>query len=116
MSRTSANNIESIYPLSHIQEGMLFHSLLAPESGVYFQQVSFALTGSIKIPALKGAWERVIERYTILRTSFVWERRDKPLQVVRKQVKLPWEEFDLRGLPADEQQKRLDEFLHARNN
>ena len=43
-----AQNIESIYPLSPLQEGLLFESLLAPESGVYFQQIVLTLVGDLQ--------------------------------------------------------------------
>jgi hypothetical protein len=42
-------NIESIYPLSPMQQGMLFHTLYAPESGVYCEQTSCSLNGNLKI-------------------------------------------------------------------
>src|SRR4029450_5752398 len=105
------NDIEAIYTLSSMQEGMLFHTLYAPNSRAYFEHTVYALYGQLNIPAFKLAWQKVIERQPILRTLFLWEGREKPLQVVRKQVKLPWVQQDWRTLSPDEQQKRLDIFL-----
>ena len=102
-------NVEDIYPLSPMQQGMLFHTLYDPTSGVYFEQLSCTLTGEFNIPAFKQAWEEVMKRHAVLRTAFLWEGLDKPLQVVRQKVTLPWEAHDWRGLPN--QEERLEAFL-----
>ena len=107
------NNIEDIYPLTPMQKGMLFHTLSAPESGVYFQQLVYTLHGDFDVSAFIRAWQRVVERHPILRTLFLWEQRDQPLQVVRRRVKLPWVQHDWRGLSPAEQQERLEVFLDA---
>ena len=107
----SKDQIEDIYPLSPMQQGMIFHTLLAPESRVYFQQESYSLQGSLDIAALKQAWQHVIDRHPVLRTSFVWERRDQPLQIVYRRIELPWDQKDWRGLTPVEQQEQLQSFL-----
>ena len=106
-------NIDSIYPLSPMQQGMLFHALLAPKSGVYFNQILYTLTGCLQKAAMQRAWQQVVDRHEPLRTLFVWEAREKPLQVVRRRVTLPWEELDWRGLSVDEQNAKLAAFLQA---
>ena len=109
---TGGGNVEAIYPLSTMQQGLLFQTLYS-ETWEYFQQVSYTLRGRLDPLALKRAWERVVERHPVLRTLFMWERGDKPLQVVRRKVTLPWVTFDWRGLPESEQQERLEAFLAA---
>ena len=84
------DNIIDLYELSPMQQGMLFHSLYSPESGIYFEQRSCKLKGNLDISAFKTAWQKVIERHTILRTCFYWEEAEKPLQVVYNQADLPW--------------------------
>jgi len=106
-------NVAAIYPLSPMQEGMLFHTLYAPASAVYFEQMDFTLRGNLNIPAFKTAWQQLIDRHPILRTLFMWDRRDKPLQVVRQQVDLPWQQHNWQGLSPDSQQQRLETFLQA---
>src|SRR5258706_7413687 len=104
-------NIEVIYELSPMQEGMFFHSLYAPQSGVYFQQLSCVLAGRLDHGAFLRAWQQVVARHAILRTSFVWKRLKKPLQVVNRRVNLDIESHDWRELPHDDQQQRLRQFL-----
>ena len=108
----SARNIEDIYPLSPMQQGMLFHSIYAPESGMYVEQMSCTLRGSLSVDAFERAWRRVISRHTPLRTAFVWQDLDEPLQVVQRQVSLPLEQHDWRALTSAQQAARLEAFQH----
>ena len=108
-----SKNIESIYPLSPMQEGLLFHTLYEGESGVYFEQFSFTLSGDLNITAFEQAWEKVVERHPVLRTLFVWGNSKKPLQVVRKKVNLPWNNYDWRNLSAIEQEEKFKTFLQT---
>ena len=111
-SRPKSKNIEDTYPLSPMQEGMLFHSLYAPVSGVYVTQVTCTL-GNLNVLALEQAWQEVIDRHPILRTAFVWENLKKPLQVVGRRVGAPWERQDWRELPETEQEERFRAYLKA---
>src|SRR5690349_5976841 len=103
--------IEAIYPLSPMQQGMLFHTIYAPKSGVYFHQVQCVLEGELDTLALRNAWQRVLDRHAILRTAFVWEHRKQPLQIVHPQVILPWWEEDWRGMSPSAQRERLEAYL-----
>src|SRR5947207_1098381 len=105
-------NVEDIYPLSPLQEGMLFHTLYAPQSGVYFRQVSWLLK-DLNVAAFEQVWEKLAERHAVLRTAFVWGPEGKPLQAVRRQVKLPWQQHDWREFDTDEQQAQIASFLQA---
>ncbi len=106
-------SVEDFYPLSPMQQGMLFHSLYAPESGVYFEQLSCTLRGDLETLAFERAWQRVVDRHPVLRTAFVGEGLKEPVQVVRRQVKMPIEQQDWRGLSPAEQSSRLEAFLQA---
>ena len=105
--------IEDIYPLSPTQEGMLFHSAYAPESGVYVQQWTCTLRGDLDPSAFQAAWRQVVDRHPALRTSFHWVDSDRPVQVVHRQVDPPLEEFDWSGEPPDVRAGRYSEFLSA---
>ena len=106
-------NIESIYPLSPMQEGMLFHSIDDNESPVYVIALHFSLHGALNVAAFKDAWQRVLNRHPVLRTFFVWKNRMTPLQIVRRRVALPWQEHDWRHLPASDQTKQSESFLQT---
>lgn len=105
--------VQDIYPLSPMQQGMLFHSMHAPESGVYIEQLACALKGELNVEAFERAWRRAIERHAVLRTAFVTAGLKEPAQVVHRQVALPLIKEDWRETPKAEQQARLDEFLRA---
>jgi hypothetical protein len=106
-------NIEDIYELSPIQQGILFHCIYAPKSGFYFVQKLFSLNGNLNFVAFDRAWKQVVSRHPSLRTGFYWEDINKPLQVVYEKVKVPIDRQDWRGLDPLEQQKRLDSFMES---
>jgi amino acid adenylation domain-containing protein len=96
-----------------MQQGMLFHTLYSPNSGVYFEQLTCTLRKLATAQAFKQAWQQVTDRHPILRTSFVWEGVKEPVQVVYRQVQLPWEECDWQGLAPAAQQQQLETFLKS---
>ncbi|MFO0760704.1 MAG: amino acid adenylation domain-containing protein [Byssovorax sp.] len=106
----SRKNIENVYPLSPLQEGMLFHTLYAEGEGAYVTQLDWAVRGSFDLDAFQRAFHKVVERHAILRTFFTWEGLDRPIQVVQKRAKLSVETHDLRGQTGAEQQERLRSF------
>lgn len=107
----SLKNVEDIYTLSPLQQGILFHFLKAPESGIYFEQLVYTLHGDLNVSSLKFAWEEVLKRHQILRTGFVYHGLNEPLQVVYSWVNLPWFEQDWRELSPILQQEQLESFL-----
>jgi surfactin family lipopeptide synthetase C len=104
-------NLEDSYPLSPMQQGMLFHSLCAPHSGVYIQQLVCAFHEDLHISAFRQAWGRIVERHAILRTSFLVEDLEVPLQRVHRNVPLPLKEQDWRDISGAEQENRLAAYL-----
>jgi amino acid adenylation domain-containing protein/non-ribosomal peptide synthase protein (TIGR01720 family) len=113
LERLFGNNrqIEDVYPLSPMQQGMLFHCLFEPDAGVYVAQQSYRLEGDFNPEAFEQAWQRAVDRYTVLRTSFLWEDLKGPLQVVHRKVTLSLERRDWQGLTSDQQAERLRTFL-----
>lgn len=103
-------NVADIYPLTPTQAGILFHTLRSPEEEVYFQQISCTLEGRLDITKFKQAWDEVVNRHPALRTIFLWEEVDEPLQVVREKVTVPWEVIDLRGSTPNEQTDQLEDL------
>ncbi|MBV9773995.1 MAG: AMP-binding protein, partial [Gemmatimonadetes bacterium] len=109
----SARDVEDVYPLSPMQQGMLFHTLMSPGEGAYVSQFGFQLLGDLDLPAFARAWRSAVERHPALRGGFVWEGVDRPLQVVRADAELEVTCEDWRGLSGDEQEERRLAFLRA---
>jgi amino acid adenylation domain-containing protein len=104
----SRQNVEDIYTLAPAQQSMLLYLLLGGDgSEIYFEQWVATLEGDLDLPAWRQAWRRVVARHAALRTLFLWERRDRPLQAVRREVELPWQELDWTALTLPERERRL---------
>ncbi|MES1244615.1 MAG: amino acid adenylation domain-containing protein, partial [Acidobacteriota bacterium] len=103
--------VEDLYPLSPLQDGLFFHSLYAPRSGVYVQQLVCRLEGEVDEPAFAAACAHVVERNPVLRTSFHWRELERPLQCVHAHVPAGLEKEDWSGLPPEESEKRLAALL-----
>ncbi|MEA5505986.1 amino acid adenylation domain-containing protein [Halotia wernerae UHCC 0503] len=106
-------NVEDFYPLSPMQQGLLFHTLSAPDTGVYFNQLVCTLSGQLNIPVFERVWQQVIQRHPILRTCFRWQGLKEPVQVVLRQVQLPLKHYNWQGLSSTEQQEKLAAFLES---
>ncbi|MGC1734298.1 MAG: non-ribosomal peptide synthase/polyketide synthase [Pseudonocardiaceae bacterium] len=100
-------NVEDVYPLTPLQAGMVFHSLLDTGSTAYVDQIRLRLSGVSDAQALGAAWQRVVDRTPLLRSSVVWEGVDEPLQVVHREVVLPTRHHDWRGLSEVERDLEL---------
>jgi amino acid adenylation domain-containing protein len=107
----SEPSIQDVYELSPVQEGMLFHALLEPAAGVYFRQLVLPLAGPIDCPVFERAWQYVVDRHPVLRTSFHWEDLDKPLQLVHGEVRLAVTNHNWSGLAADQIPVAMERFL-----
>ena len=99
------------YPLTAMQAGMLFHSELDPEAGLYHDIFSFHLRTALNSDALRAALQRMIDLHPVLRTSFNLSDFSEPLQLVHEQVAVPLRIGDLRGLSPAEQEEYLAEWL-----
>lgn len=104
-------DLEDIFELSPMQQGMLFHSLYSPSSAAYFEQTSSIIRGPLDISAFKDAWQHVIQRHGVLRTSFNWEELQKPHQLVYKKVGAPITVLDWSDLSSGRQDAKLEAFL-----
>jgi len=104
-------NVENIYPLTPAQAGMLFHCIKDQSSGYYINQFSCQISGDFKPNQFKNIWEKVVQHFPVLRTAFVWEAMDEPLQVVRQKVDLYWLEKDLQNLSSKEFQNFHDKYV-----
>jgi thioesterase domain-containing protein/acyl carrier protein len=109
----SKKDVEAIYPLSPSQQGMLFETLSSPGSGIHVEQLIVTLHGDLNVRGFEQAWQRVVERHSLLRTGFVWKNQDQPLQFVLQRVEVTFEKQDWRGLSSSQQQEQLEAVLSA---
>jgi amino acid adenylation domain-containing protein/non-ribosomal peptide synthase protein (TIGR01720 family) len=100
---------EDVYPLTPLQQGMVFHTLYEPESDVYFEQLVMTLDGDLDVDALRRAWHQTSARHAVLRSAVLWEGVQEPVQVVQRAAEVP---FDLHDLTASGN-NALDELLAA---
>ena len=104
-------DVEDIYELSPMQLGMLFQSLLAPGSGVYVEQQAMRLTNAVPGVLFERAWQAVVDRTPVLRTSFHWGDLEKPVQVVHRTVRVQVEQLDWRNVPSARVEEHLNGYL-----
>ncbi|MGH3854188.1 MAG: amino acid adenylation domain-containing protein, partial [Pseudonocardiaceae bacterium] len=99
--------VEDLYPLTPLQAGMVFHSLLDNGSAAYVDQIRLRISGISDPHALGAAWQRTLERTPLLRSAVVWDGVDEPLQVVHRQVAVPIAYHDWRELDERERDQEL---------
>src|ERR1041385_2076044 len=108
---SKAENLEDLYQLSPMQQGMLFHCLYLHTSSVYFEQSLFTIKGELNVSAFENSWKRLIQRHSILRTAFLWEDLEKPVQVVYREVAVSVTKHDWRALTSDQREQQLQLFI-----
>jgi hypothetical protein len=104
-------DIESIYYLSPLQEGLLFHAVSDAERDPYFTQSCYVIEGHLDVAAFERAWQHAAAQHAILRTAFVWEEVKRPVQVVRRAVSLALSQADLRPLAAADREAAIADWL-----
>ncbi|WP_371921318.1 condensation domain-containing protein, partial [Pseudomonas sp. HMWF006] len=87
-----AANVQDIYPLAPLQEGILYHHASGGEGDPYVMQSHFAFASRERFQAFAHALQSVIDRHDILRTAVFWEGLDAPVQLVWRRAELPMEE------------------------
>ncbi len=107
MVETRLTNVEDVYPLTAMQQGMLYHTVAEPGSVNYIDLVVVELSGDLDLPAFRRAWDDLVARHATLRTAFLWDGVDEPLQVVRERVELEWDERDLTALDDAEREAAI---------
>jgi len=90
-----AKNVQDIYPLSPLQEGILFHHLMNEEIDTYVLSILFQLESRTRLSPLIAAIQQVINRHDVLRSAILWEKLARPIQIIYREARLVVEEIAL---------------------
>ena len=101
-------SIQDIYALSPLQEGVLFHHLMAAQGDPYIMSTQIAFPDRMLLDRFLSAAQQVVDRHDILRTCFMWEGLSQPAQVVLRRAQIPVTEieFNPKAGPVREQLAR----------
>ncbi|MFD2640985.1 non-ribosomal peptide synthetase [Pseudomonas japonica] len=108
-----AADIQDVYPLSPMQEGLLLHTLREPGSGIYLMQYCYLIEHAIDLNAFEQAWRTVVERHEVLRTSFCWDVAEQMVQIIRREPRPDIRLLDWQHVAPDQYEALLEAELSA---
>ncbi|HEV2374815.1 MAG TPA: amino acid adenylation domain-containing protein, partial [Streptosporangiaceae bacterium] len=100
-----------VWPLTSMQAGMLFHSLLEEDRGAYVQQMVWRLPAHTDRDRLTAAWHTVVNAHDALRVCFRWADRTVPAQVIAPAVNVDCATLDWSTAGREEVERNLSSFL-----
>lgn len=103
--------LDKMLYLSPLQEGLLFHYLDHPASDQYFVQVCWKYYGRPETTRYQEAWNRVIAENDCLRTCYIWEELDKPIQCVIRKAELDWALLDFTAEQPERQHEYIEQWM-----
>jgi hypothetical protein len=104
--------LEDILPLSPLQEGLLFHALYDEKAlDGYIVQLTLGLEGALDEKALEAAAQALLRRHANLRAGFHHEGLAQPVQIIPRELALPWQRIDLSVLVPEAREQQLAQWL-----
>ncbi|MEI5523790.1 amino acid adenylation domain-containing protein [Streptomyces brasiliscabiei] len=105
--------LTDVWPLTALQSGLLFQSLLDDGAAhdAYQMQIAFHVSGRVDPERMRAAGQALLDRHPNLRVAFVTDSSGQQVQAVVDGVPLPWRETDLRDLPEAEREAAFERFL-----
>jgi amino acid adenylation domain-containing protein len=100
-------NLEDLYPLTALQAGMIYHSSYSAKSAIYLDIFSYTISGAYNKDYLIQALQNLLATHPVLRTSYLINEFDEPVQLINKSVEIPLSENDLSKLSRAEQAHHL---------
>ncbi|OAJ74062.1 hypothetical protein AYJ08_10555 [Brevibacillus sp. SKDU10] len=105
------SNIQKLYPLTPLQEGILYHAELDSDSLAYVIQLNLHLTGQLDAVLLEKSLQHIMDTHDVLRTAFVHQGLSRPRQIVLATRKADLFVGDLRHLTSEEQQRHIRAYM-----
>ncbi|MDO9103414.1 MAG: amino acid adenylation domain-containing protein [Methylovulum sp.] len=109
----SKDNLKDLCPLTPMQEGMLYQSLLDGNSTAYHEQLCFTLAGALNPELYRQSWELLVARHEVLRSVFIVNKTQQPLQAVLHHTPAFFTVEDWAGRTDAEQKQAIADYLHA---
>lgn len=110
------NNVENIYELSSMQEGILFYHLSEPDGDAYINQIVIKADGEIDIEYFKSCCQELINHYSTLRTSVVYQKLNNPMQVILRNRDLNFNFLDISGEEDKAKQDVLETIIQEEHS
>lgn len=107
------DDIQDIWPVTPLQEGMLLHAVHGDEPGSYVQQITMELHGAVHLDALRTAWQELARRNEVLRSEFRWQDLNQPCQILRRDAPIAITIFDWSTQPRDAMESSFQQWLNA---
>ena len=106
-----SERIEDVYPMSDIQNGMIFASLLNPELAIYHDQMVYELSKKIDFDVFVKALSMMVRKHNTLRTGFNLDIHSEGLQIVYKEVPVRVDVKEMPDATEEEAREFIKEFL-----
>src|ERR687885_2382021 len=91
-----------VFPASFAQQRLWFIDQLVPGNPFYNVSTALRLTGSLNLAALEQAFNEIVRRHEVLRTTFRM-LEGQLVQIIAPTLTIPLPVVDLRNLSAAEQ-------------
>ena len=108
-------DVEDIYTLTPMQEGMLFHALVDDSSASYFEQTSYRLQGELDTGLVEKSLSTLVQRHHVLRTAFVHKDIERPIQIVLKNRRVDFSYEDISSLSSREEKENFVREFKAKD-
>lgn len=97
------DQIEEIYPLTPMQEGLLYESLVQKDRDdhPYVIQSRYDISANLQVEHFKNSWQKIVGRHQLLRTAFAYEKAKKPVQVVLRHRPVPFKLMEMDAVPNE---------------
>ncbi|MEK3889669.1 amino acid adenylation domain-containing protein [Bacillus sp. FSL K6-3431] len=101
-------SMEDIYTLSPVQQSMIFHHIYSPDSSVTVEQTVFSIESNIDIEVFERVWQTILDRHESLRASYHWGELEEPVQIIHKNIKVPFQVLDWTNFSENEGNQKLE--------